>query len=171
MRCTGLCIRAFQLSRALADRRSVHSRAMESTSCARAPQLFGTLTLRLSDTLWQPLRRSEALKTSVASWIVGHPVLPHPKDYPHPCTPQDADSVGVIAASFPCSSVDVLRPPVVMARALGQSRQRFPQALVARPAEPSHLALAGLDGYRAHACVGGHSLVGRVALPSVPDLR
>src|SRR5918993_1040550 len=78
---------------------------------------------RLSDALWQPLPRSEALKTSVAGPIVGHnTVLPHPKDHPYPCPSQDADGVRMIAPSGSRSLVDVLRPRVVLARALSQGR-------------------------------------------------
>src|SRR5665809_31276 len=77
----------------------------------------------------------------------------------------------MIAASFPSPPVDLLSPQVVMAGALGQGCHRFPQALVARSAKACHLALARLDGYGAHPGVCGQSLVGRVALPALPDLR
>src|SRR5215211_3547765 len=124
----------------------------------------------LSEALWQLLCRSQALQTSVASWIVGLPFSPHPKDYSHPRPPHDADGVRVIAASVPCSSVKVFRPPVAMARALGHGRKRAPQVFVARSAEASHLALARLYRNRTQPCSGGQRLVCWVALPPIADL-
>jgi hypothetical protein len=58
----------------------------------------------------------------------------------------------------------------VVAGGVGEGGHRVSEALVAGPAEGSHLAFTGLDRYRAHAGVGSHRLSARVAAATIPDL-
>ena len=66
--------------------------------------------------------------------------------------------------------VEVLRPGVPVAGAVGERAERDAQALVAAPAEAGGLAFAGLDRDRGLAGVAGERVAGGVAGAAVADL-
>jgi len=106
----------------------------------------------------------------VPSRVIGHFVSPAAPENPDPGATQGADRVGVILAPGPGRPVDLPRPRVPVASRVGKGRHRDPQSLVAGPPEGGDAELPRLQGDRAHAGVGGHRRLGRVAPAGIAEL-
>ena len=109
---------------------------------------------------------------TVAGGVVGDSVLPAAPYDPDPGAGEDADGVGVVAASGPGAPVDVGDPGALMAGVVGEGAHGSPEAFVARPAEVDRFVLAGLFGHRG---LAGEERVGvpsrGVTGPESPPLR
>jgi hypothetical protein len=78
-----------------------------------------------------------------------------------------ADCVLVGTAARSGAAVDVRRPGVVVAAAVGERADRISEPVVAGPAEAGVIALAGLDRDGGVAAVGGERGLGGVAVAAV----
>ncbi len=76
----------------------------------------------------------------------------------------------VVAAAVAGALVDVVRPGMPVAGAVGEHAEVLSQAFVAGPAEGGCAAFARLDGDGCHAGVGGEAVAGGVAGAVVADL-
>ena len=77
---------------------------------------------------------------------------------------------GLVVAAGACVGVEVLRPGVPVAGAVGERVERLPQPFVAAPAERRGLAFAGLFCDCGLASVAGECVAAGVALAAVADL-
>ncbi len=110
------------------------------------------------------------VKSAVFGVVVGAVVLPAAPEDAGPCSPEDADGVGVVAAAVAGALVDVARPGVVVSCGVGEDADVCPQALVAGPSECGVAALAGLDRDGCLSGVGGERLGAGVAGAVIADL-
>ena len=112
-----------------------------------------------------------ALQRAVAGGVIRDAVLPALPHDPAPGAPEGAQRAGVIVPAGAGCGVEILRPGVPVAGAVGERAERGAQALVAAPAEARGLAFAGLDRDRGLAGVAGERVAGGVAPAAVADLR
>jgi len=102
--------------------------------------------------------------------IVGRAIGPGLPEDADPGAREDADGVGVVAASGSGSAIDVGRPGGGVAGVVGEAGDGSPEAAVASPAEDDAAALAGLARDRSHAGLGGELVGGLEALADVAEL-
>src|SRR5256712_13558765 len=112
----------------------------------------------------------QALGGPVKRDVVKAAVLPATPEHANPGAGQHADRMGMMAAASPRGGVDCRRPGRGMARVVGETGERLPEALVTRPAEGDAAVLAGFAGDGRDTPLGGRLLVGGKAAAIIPEL-
>lgn len=79
----------------------------------------------------------QALSGGVALELVGVVVVPDPPDDLAPGATEDPECVLMAGAASACAVVDVSSPGVVASARVREIVERFAEAVVARPPEPS----------------------------------
>ena len=101
-----------------------------------------------------------SLRAAVLGRVVGLAVGPGAPEDARPGAGEDADGVGMVAASGAGAAVDVGGPGALVAGVVGQAGERGAQALVAGPAPADASGLAALIGDGGDAGLGGELVLG-----------
>src|SRR4051794_15723504 len=150
------------------------SRGLPLRKAARATRAVSSGTGWIGVGLRQPVssrfERREAPGCRMRIGVVGCAIGPGLPEDADPGAREDADGVGVVAASGSGSAIDVGRPSGGVAGVVGEAGDGSPEAAIASPAEDHAAALAGLARDRSDAGLGGELVGSLEAFTDVAEL-